>query len=166
EKLLPIITEYNETGSFRSIIPISALTGDGVESLLRELKSMLREGPAFFPEEVQTDQSESFLVSEMIREKIFLHTRQELPYSSAVTVERLEELPERDLVSISGKIHVESESQKGILIGQGGKMIKKIGQAAREDLESFFGSRVFLELLVKVDKNWSRDPRSLRRLGY
>ena len=166
EKLLPIIAEYNVTPFFRSIIPISALTGDGVESLLRELKSMLREGPAFFPEDVHTDQSESFLASEMIREKIFLHTRQELPYSSAVTVERLEELPERDLVSISGKIHVESESQKGILIGQGGKMIKKIGQAAREDLESFFGSRVFLELLVKVDKNWSRDPRSLRRLGY
>jgi len=166
EKLLPIIAEYNETPFFRSIIPISALTGDGVESLLREVKSMLREGPAFFPEDVHTDQSESFLVSEMIREKIFLHTRQELPYSSAVTVERLEELPERDLVSISAKIHVESESQKGILIGQGGKMIKKIGQAAREDLEGFFGSRVFLELLVKVDKNWSKDPRTLRRLGY
>ena len=166
EKLLPIIAEYNETRSFRSIIPISALSGDGVESLLRELKSTLREGPAFFPEDVQTDQSESFLVSEMIREKIFLHTRQELPYSSAVTVERLEELPERDLVSISAKIHVESESQKGILIGQGGRMIKNIGQAAREDLESFFGSHVFLELVVKVDKNWSKDPRSLRRLGY
>jgi len=166
EKLLPIIAEYNVTPFFRSIIPISALTGDGVESLLRELKSMLREGPAFFPEDVHTDQSESFLASEMIREKIFLHTRQELPYSSAVTVERLEELPERDLVSISAKIHVESESQKGILIGQGGKMIKKIGQAAREDLEGFFGSRVFLELLVKVDKNWSKDPRTLRRLGY
>jgi len=166
EKLLPIIAEYNETRSFRSIIPISALTGDGVETLLRELKSMLREGPAFFPEDVQTDQSELFLVSEMIREKIFLHTRQELPYSSAVTVERLEEHPERELVSISAKIHVESESQKWILIGQGGKMIKKIGQAAREDLESFLGSRVFLELRVKVDKNWSKDPRSLRRLGY
>jgi len=166
EKLLPIIAEYNETRSFRSIIPISALTGDGVETLLRELKSMLREGPAFFPEDVQTDQSELFLVSEMIREKIFLHTRQELPYSSAVTVERLEEHTERELVSISAKIHVESESQKGILIGQGGKMIKKIGQAAREDLESFLGSRVFLELRVKVDKNWSKDPRSLRRLGY
>jgi GTP-binding protein Era len=166
EKLLPIIAEYNETPFLRSIIPISALTGDGVESLLRELKSMLREGPAFFPEDVHTDQSESFLASEMIREKIFFHTRQELPYSSAVTVERLEELPERDLVSISAKIHVESESQKGILIGQGGKMIKKIGQAAREDLEGFFGSRVFLELLVKVDKNWSKDPRTLRRLGY
>jgi len=166
EKLLPIIAEYNENRSFRSIIPISALTGDGVETLLRELKSMLREGPAFFPEDVQTDQSELFLVSEMIREKIFLHTRQELPYSSAVTVERLEEHPERELVSISAKIHVESESQKGILIGQGGKMIKKIGQAARDDLESFLGSRVFLELRVKVDKNWSKDPRSLRRLGY
>jgi len=166
EKLLPIIAEYDETRFFRSILPISALTGDGVDGLMRELKSMLKEGPAFFPEDVQTDQPESFLVAEMIREKIFLHTRQELPYSSAVTVERLEELAERDLVSISAKIHVESESQKGILIGQGGKMIKTIGQAARADLESFFGSRVFLELLVKVDKNWSRDPRSLRRLGY
>ena len=166
ELLLPIIAEYGEKRSFRSIIPISALTGDGVENLLRELKSLLREGPAFFPEDVQTDQSESFLVSETIREKIFLHTRQELPYSSAVTVDRLEELPERDLVSISAKIHVESESQKGILIGQGGKMIKKIGQTSREELESFFESRVFLELRVKVDKNWSKDPRSLRRLGY
>jgi len=166
EKLLPVIDEYNEMGCFRSIIPVSALTGDGVASLLKELKSMLREGPAFFPEDVQTDQPDSFLVSETIREKIFLYTRQELPYSSAVTVERLEDLPQKDLVPISAKIHVESESQKGILIGQGGKMIKRIGQAAREDLERFFGSRVFLELLVKVDKNWSKDPRSLRRLGY
>jgi GTPase len=166
ETLLPIIAEYNETRSFKSIIPISALTGDGVGNLLQELRSMLREGPPFFPEEVHTDQSESFLVAEMIREKIYLHTLKELPYSSAVTVERLEERPEKDLVSISAKIHVESESQKGILIGQGGKMIKKIGQTARADLESFFGSRVFLELLVRVDKNWSRDPRTLRRLGY
>jgi GTP-binding protein Era len=166
EKLLPILAEYNETGLFRPMVPISALTGDGVKDLLRELRSMLREGPAFFPEDVQTDQSESFLVSEMIREKIFLHTRKELPYSSAVTVERLDDLPERDLVSISAKIHVESQSQKGILIGQGGKMIKKIGQAAREDLERFFGNRVFLELVVRVDRNWSKDPRSLRRLGY
>ena len=166
EKLLPIIDTYREARSVRSIIPVSALTGDGVESLLRELKSMLREGPAFFPADVHTDQSESFLVSEMIREKIFLYTRQELPYSSAVTVEHLEELSKKHLVSISARIHVESESQKGILIGQGGKMIKKIGQAAREDLENFFGNRVFVELLVRVDKNWSKDPRTLRRLGY
>jgi len=166
ETLLPIIAAYSESFSFKGIIPISALTGDGVERLLGELKSLLREGPAFFPEDIQTDQSEVFLVSERIREKIFLHTRQELPYSSAVTVERLEEVPEKDLLSISAKIHVETESQKGILIGRGGKMIKQIGQAAREDLEGFFGSRVFLELLVRVDKNWSKDPRALRRLGY
>jgi len=166
ETLLPIIDTYREARSVRSIIPVSALTGDGVESLLRELKSMLREGPAFFPADVHTDQSESFLVSEMIREKIFLYTRQELPYSSAVSVEHLEELSKKNLVSISARIHVESESQKGILIGQGGKMIKKIGQAAREDLENFFGNRVFVELLVRVDKNWSKDPRTLRRLGY
>ena len=166
EKLLPIISAYTEESSFKCILPISALTGDGIESLLGELKSMLREGPAFFPEDVETDQSETFLVSERIREKIFLYTRQELPYSSAVTVERLEEVPEKSLLSISAKIHVETESQKGILIGKGGKMIKQIGQAAREDLESFFESRVFLELLVRVDKNWSKDPRALRRLGY
>ncbi len=166
EKLLPIIDTYREARSFRSIIPVSALTGDGVESLLRELKPMLREGPAFFPADVHTDQSESFLVSEMIREKIFLYTRQELPYSSAVTVEHLEELSKKNLVSISARIHVESESQKGILIGQGGKMIKKIGQAAREDLENVFGNRVFVELLVRVDTNWSKDPRTLRKLGY
>jgi GTP-binding protein Era len=166
EKLLPIIAHYSETHSFRSIIPISALTGDGVDALLQELKSMLREGPAFFPEDVETDQPESFLVSEMIREKVFLHTRQEMPYSSAVSVERFENVPGGALVSVSAKIHVESESQKAILIGRGGKMIKKIGQTAREDLEKFFGSHVFLELHVTVDKNWSRDPRSLRRLGY
>jgi GTP-binding protein Era len=166
EKLLPVIAFYNETRLFRSIIPVSALTGEGVETLLRELKSMLREGPAFFPEDVQTDQSESFWVSEIIREKIFLRAQQEMPYSSAVTVQRVEHLPERDLVSISAKIHVESESQKGILIGRGGKMIKNIGKSAREDLEGLFGSHVFLELLVTLDKNWSKDPRSLRRLGY
>lgn len=166
EKLLPIIAAYSEALPFKGILPISALTGDGVERLVAELKSMLREGPAFFPEDVQTDQSEAFLVSERIREKIFLHTRQELPYSSAVTVERLEEVPEKNLLSISAKILVETESQKGILIGKGGKMIKQIGQAAREDLESFFGNRVFLELLVRVDKNWSKNPRALRRLGY
>jgi len=166
EELLPIIAAYSGALPFQCIVPISALTGDGVERLLGELKSMLREGPAFFPEDMQTDQSEMFLVSERIREKIFLHTRQELPYASAVTVERLEEVPEKDLLSISAKIHVETESQKGILIGRGGKMIKQIGQAAREDLENFFRSRVFLELLVRVDKNWSKDPRALRRLGY
>jgi len=166
EKLLPVIAAYNETHFFKSIIPISALTGDGVERLLGELKSMLSEGPAFFPADVQTDQTESFLVAEIIREKIFLHTRQELPYSSAVTVEHLEEVPKKKLVLITAKIHVESDSQKGILIGQGGKMIKHIGQAARQDLESFFGNHVFVELLVRVDKNWSRDPRTLRRLGY
>jgi len=101
---LPIIAEYGETRSFRSIIPISALTGDGVENLLRELKSMLREGPAFFPDDVQTDQSESFLVSETIREKIFLHTPAGTALLQRCDGRSFEELPERDLVSISAKI--------------------------------------------------------------
>jgi GTP-binding protein Era len=127
---------------------------------------MLKTGPALFPPEMTTDQSESFLVSEIIREKIYHHTSQELPYSSAVTVESMEENPEKNLVSIEARIHVESESQKGILIGQRGGMIKSIGQAAREEIERMLGSKVFLDLKVRVEKNWSRNPRALRRLGY
>jgi GTPase len=131
---------------------------------LEELKTMLRPGPAFFEPDTNTDQSEPFLVSEIIREKIYLRTRQELPYSAAVTVSHIEEVPEKDLLTISAKIHVETESQKGILIGSGGKMIKAVGQDARKDLESFFGVQVYLDLTVRVDKNWSRDPKVLRNL--
>jgi GTP-binding protein Era len=165
-RLLPIIDVYKERYPFEAIIPISALTGDGVDRLLGQLRSMLKTGPALFPPEMRTDQSESFLVSEIIREKIYHHTSRELPYSSAVTVESMEENPEKNLVSIEARIHVESESQKGILIGQRGGMIKSIGQASREEIERMLGSKVFLDLKVRVEKNWSRDPRALRRLGY
>jgi GTPase len=148
------------------MIPISALTGDGVDSLLGQLRSMLKPGPALFPPDMKTDQSESFLISEMIREKIYRYTSKELPYSSAVTVESVEEHPARGMVSIEARIHVESESQKGILIGQGGGMIKSIGQASREEIESMLGAKVYLDLKVRVEKNWSKSPQALRRLGY
>jgi len=113
-----------------------------------------------------TDQSESFLAAEIIREKIYFHLRNELPYSSAVIVETLEEVPEKDLLSIAARIYVETNSQKGIIIGKGGSMIKSIGKSARKDLEERFGVHVYLDLEVKVEKNWSKDPRALRRLGY
>jgi len=165
-KLLPIMDACRKRYPFDAIIPISALTGDGVDRLLKQLQSMLKAGPALFPPDMKTDQSESFLVSEMIREKIYHLTSRELPYSSAVTVESIEENSEKNMVSIEARIHVESESQKGILIGQGGRMIKSIGQASRQDIERMLESKVFLDLKVRVEKNWSKNPRSLRRLGY
>jgi GTP-binding protein Era len=166
EQLLPIIDTYRQRYPFEAIVPISALTGDGLERLLEHLRSMLEPGPALFPPDMKTDQTESFWISEIIREKIYALTRQELPYSCAVTVELLEESLEKNLVSIVARIHVESESQKGILIGGRGKMVKAIGQASREELEKFFGTKVFLDLTVRVEKNWSKDPGALRRLGY
>lgn len=166
ERLLPIIDHYRKKHPFEAIIPISALKGDGIEDLLKSLKSYLKPGPVFFPKDMKTDQSEPFLVSEIIREKIYLLTRKELPYSSAVTVEEMEEFPERDLISISAKIHVESDSQKSILIGHKGRMIKRIGQSSRIELEKIFRTRIFLDLMVRVEKNWSKDAKALRRLGY
>ena len=164
--LLPIIDDYRRRYPFEAIIPVSALTGDGVDRLLSQVQSMLQPGPPLFPPDMKTDQPESFFFSEIIREKIYRHTSRELPYSSAVSVESIKENPERGMVSIEARIHVESESQKGILIGQGGRMIKSIGQSSREEIERRLGLKVFLGLKVRVEKNWSRNPRALRRLGY
>jgi GTP-binding protein Era len=165
EDLLPIIDEYRNLFPFEEIVPVSALTGEGLRDLQEVLRGRLREGPMFFPPEITTDQSESFLVSEIIREKVYQHTGDEIPYSSAVTVENLSER-DKDLLVISAMIHVETNSQKGILIGRKGKMIKAIGQTARVEIEKLFGARVYLELTVRVEKNWSRNPKALRRLGY
>ncbi|SPD75518.1 membrane-associated, 16S rRNA-binding GTPase [uncultured Desulfobacterium sp.] len=165
EELLPIIDKYAQMHRFDALVPVSALTGDGVEDLLNEIKSRLRPGPPFFPEDMQTDQTESFLVSEIIREKIYLNVKQELPYCSAVTVEEMEE-GKKDLLTITANIHVESDSQKGILIGKGGRMIKSIGASARKEIEKIFGMQVYLDLRVRVEKNWSKDTRALKRLGY
>ena len=166
KKLLPIIDELRSRHPFKSIVPISALSGEGVDRLVEELTAMLRPGPAFFDRDNSTDQSEAFLVSEIIREKIYLATRQELPYSAAVTVSHMEEVREKKLFAVSARIHVETESQKGILIGKGGGMIKTIGREARKELEDLFGIHIYLDLVVRVEKNWTRDPKALRRLGY
>ena len=166
EHLLPVIDHFRQIHHFDTIIPISALKGDGVDELLDRLKQGLRPGPQFFPEHMETDQSETALVSEIIREKIYYHTKKELPYSSAVTVDKMEEIPAKNLLSIVARIHVERDSQKGVLIGKGGRMIKTIGRSARLDIEKIFGVRTFLELIVRVEKNWTKDTRALRRLGY
>ena len=130
------------------------------------MRSRLKPGPEFFPRDMTTDLSEGFIISELIREKIFLHTRDELPYSCAVKTERMEEKPAKGLLSISAVIYVESESQKAIIIGKRGRKIKEIGKSARLELERMFAVRVYLDLFVRVEKNWSRDTKALRRLGY
>ncbi len=166
ERLLPIIEAYSRLYLFDSIRPISALYGDGLETLREEVKKRLSTGHQLFPPDMRTDKSEEFLIAEIIREKIYYETREELPYSSAVTVERLEEDPERDLINVMAIIYVEKASQKGIIIGKNGRMIKRIGTNARIEIERIFSAKVYLELFVKVEKNWSGDTRSLRKLGY
>ncbi|NVL93339.1 MAG: GTPase Era [Desulfobacterales bacterium] len=166
ERLLPLIESYSKLHCFESIIPISALYGDGFETLRAELKKRLPPGPRFFPPEMRTDKSEEFLIAEIIREKIYHETREELPYSSAVVVERLGEDTEGNLLTIMAVIYVEKASQKGMIIGKNGSMIKRIGREARIEIERIFSLKVYLELFVKVQKKWSSDTRSLRRLGY
>ena len=166
EFVLPLIDRLRKTHDFEAILPVSALSGDGVERILRELQSLLKPGPPFFPKDMNTDQPESFRAAEIIREKIYLFTAKELPYCSAVTVENMQWGKEGRILSISGKIHVETDSQKGVIIGAGGKMIKRIGAAARKELEQLFGTKIYLDLQVRVEKNWTKDTRALRRLGY
>ncbi len=166
EKILPVIQNYSESYPFESIVPVSALTGDGVSSLLNELKKHLPPGPEYFPGDMMTDQPDSFLAAEIIREKIYLNTKREIPYSSAVTVTSMEENPQKKLLSIYAKIHVETDSQKRIIIGKGGSMIKKIGETSRAELEKLFGTHIYLDLQAKVDKNWSTDTKALNKLGY
>lgn len=157
---------FASLGTFHSVWGISALTGAGVEELLDALTALMPEGPAYYPDDVYTDRPERFLVAEYIREKIFALTGEEVPYSSAVTVEAWEDAPERNLTIIHATIHVERQSQKAIIIGKGGAMIKEIGKKARLDIEKMLGTRVFLEMHVGVEHNWTKDIRQLRRFGY
>jgi GTP-binding protein Era len=166
EALLPIMDQYQKLHPFQAIIPISAITGEGVEILFDEIVRYLPESPPYYPEDMITDQTERFWVSEIIRKKVIQHAYQEIPYSTAVTIEEFKEHPEKNLVVIRGTIHVERNSQKKILIGKGGQKLKKIGEAARKEIEAFVGVKVFLELWVNVEKNWTRDPRALDGLGY
>ncbi len=164
--LLPIMDQYQKLHPFEKIIPVSAVTGDGVSLLLEEILKVLPESPPYYPDDMITDQTERFLVSEMIREKVIEQSYQEIPFSTAVTIETFKEHPEKDLAVIKGTIHVERDSQKKIIIGRGGQKLKKIGERARKEIEAFLGKKIFLELWVNVEKNWTQNPRALDRLGY
>ena len=166
EELLGRIAAYRDLHPFREILPVSAVKGEGVDRLLDTVLARLPEGPAYFPDDILTDLPERFLAAEIIREKVFRLTRDEIPYAVAVVVESFKERPDGSLIAISAAINVERDSQKGIIIGRKGEMLKRIGSQARRDLEELLQTKVFLELFVRVQKDWSENSRLLKELGY
>jgi len=163
--LLPLIDKFRKLYDYREIFPISALKGDGIADLLAAIKQILPEGPQLFPEDILTDATERFIAAEFIREQIMLLTKQEVPYVSAVTVDLFKEDEEKNLIRISATINVEKESQKAIMIGKKGSMLKNIGTQSRLQMEKLFGARVFLELFVRVSKDWTSSDKMLREFG-
>ncbi len=162
--LLPLIEACGREGEFAEIIPVSALSGDGLDDVLQTFLKYLPEGEPHFPQDQFTDQPERFLAAEILREKAMEATRQEVPHAIAVRIESFEEQP--GLIRIAAVIQVERESQKGIVIGKRGGRLKEIGMAARKELEGFFGVRVYLQTHVRVQAGWREDPRQVRQLDW
>ncbi|MBE0597008.1 MAG: GTPase Era [Desulfuromonadales bacterium] len=165
-ELLPLIETYAGKFPFREIVPVSARRGEGIDDLVGTLRRLLPPGPRHYPEDMVTDLPERFIVAEMIREQVLRLTREEIPYGAAVTIETFSEKPERGLVVIQAVIHVERETHKRIVVGKGGSVVRSIGQAARADIERLLGCRVFLELFIRVDRDWTESARLLREFGY
>lgn len=163
--LLPLIGELHGDFPHAEIVPVSALRGDNLEELIETIKQMLPLGPALMPEDQYTDQTERMIAEELVREKVFLAMRQEIPFSTAVRVEKFVDQPERRLKSISVLVIVERDSHKAMLIGARGRTLKQIGTAARLELENIFETRVFLTMVVKVEPGWTRDPRRVAEYG-
>jgi GTP-binding protein Era len=164
-KLLPLMAEMSARLPGREIIPASAKTGDNVDLVLRTVIAALPEGPRIYPEDELTAEPERFLVQEMVREQLFLQMAEEIPYGTAVVVESFSEQRERGLLVVKATILVDRESHKGIVIGSGGQRLKEIGRRARLELEAFFDTKVFLELFVRVERDWAENPRRLKELG-
>jgi GTPase len=175
----PAIVEHlasaaRDLGDFDAYLPISARTGDGIAALLGEIESRLPEGPMYYPEGTVTDQPETFVAAELVREKLLAVARDELPHSISVSVEELDDIPDADadtddpdaILRLRADISVERDSQKGIVIGRGGRVLKDAGTAARQELEALLGVRVYLETRVRVERDWQRRAHALDRLGY
>jgi GTP-binding protein Era len=163
DALLPLISEATREHSFTEVVPVSALTGENLDRLETLIRSALPPGPRYFPPDAATDVPEKFIMAEILREKLILNTRQELPHSTAVLVEKLEE--DGGLLRLDTLVVVEKESQKGILIGRGGEMLKKIASEARREMEERLGGKIFLQVWVKVAPRWRMDRRFLDQLG-
>ncbi|RJR46493.1 MAG: GTPase Era [Deltaproteobacteria bacterium] len=165
-KLLPLMAAYHQLFPGGPVIPVSALLGEGLPELEGEIIKLLPAGPPIYSEDQVTEQTERFLVAELIRERLLHHLGEEIPYAVAVDIEEFDESRRPELVRVRAVIYVERTSQKGIVIGKKGHLLKTVGQEARIEMEDLLGCRVFLDLWVKVWKNWRKDPRALRLLGY
>lgn len=165
DELLPLMEQYSKMYEFSEIVPVSALTGENLFHLVEVVTSYLPAGPKYYPDEMVTDRPESFIMAELIREKVLYLTSHEVPHSVAVVIEELEKRA-NNVVAVRAVIYTERESQKGILIGKGGQMLKKIGQLAREEMEKLLGSKIFLELWVKVKADWRNKEAHLRNFVY
>lgn len=167
ETLLPFIDAYRQQLSFAEVIPVSALKGNNVSTVVEQIFKRLPNGPKYYPGDQVTDHPEQFIVAELIREKILYETREEVPHSIAVVIEDMEKRSDKnETVFIRAVVFTERPSQKGILIGKQGQKLKTIGQRAREEIERLLGSPVYLDLWVKVRKNWRNEEQTLRRFGY
>ncbi len=166
EQIIQRIDQYRRLYDFESVIPLSAKTGEGVEILLRELDKLAQEGPHFFPGDTMTDQPERVIAAEIIREKLLRNLSDEVPHGTAVEIESMKERESGDIIDIDAIIYCEKESHKGIIIGKGGAMLKKVASEARKELENFLGIRVNLKTWVKVKDDWRNKESSVRSLGY
>ncbi|MFG6494132.1 GTPase Era [Fictibacillus sp. UD] len=166
DQLLPLIDMYRNKLDVAEVVPISALNGNNVDTLLEQIVSYMEEGPQFYPEDQVTDHPERFITAELIREKVLHLTREEIPHSVAVVIEEMKVREEKNVVFVNATIIVERSSQKGIIIGKQGKMLKEIGKRARTDIETLLGSRVFLELYVKVQTDWRNKQKQLVEYGF
>ena len=166
EDILKLTLKYDAMKMFHEIIPISAINRENTLAYIEAIKNLLPEGPQYFPEDMITDQPERFIISEIIREKALENLQEEIPHGIFVAIGEVSKRENRDLIDINATIYCEKESHKGIVIGKGGKMLKEIGQTAREDIETLLGSQVNLQLWVKVEKNWREKENKLKYFGY
>ena len=164
--LLEIIAKWADAYHFHEVVPISAKNGIQIDELISAMVSILPQGPPYFPEDTLTDASQRFLAAEMIREQVFRLTGEEIPYATAVTVDSFKEKRKSKLVKIEATIHLERDSQKGIVIGKRGSKLKQIGVQSREQIEQMLGTKVYLKLFVRVQKHWRKDTKAIRRFGY
>lgn len=161
-----LLSQYRARGRFVDVLPVSALSGTGVEEFMQRLIALLPEGPQYFPEDMITDQPERFIVAELIREKAMQHLREEIPHGIVVEVLTMKERPDSDIIDIEANVFVEKKSHKGMVIGKGGQMLKTIGSEARQDIARLLGNRIHLQLWVKVADRWRNEAARLKEFGY
>ncbi|SJZ96168.1 GTPase Era [Selenihalanaerobacter shriftii] len=166
QKLANRIEEVNRLGDYIDVIPVSAKTGNNLDTLIEETIKLIPKGPKYYPNDMITDQIEQFVITELIREKIMYLTREEVPHAVAIEIIQMKKREERDLIDINANIYVERNSQKGIIIGKNGKRLREIGKRARKDIEDLLGSQIYLDLWVKVRKDWREKEDALKMLGY